>query len=109
MSDFESRLKALEDAREAQDREHAALLQGQAVLFQGQTELVQGQAELREEVKQLNAKIEVVRRATEERIQCELQLAWRTLSCELQCMLTAEQMMRVHEVAKRCYAAAMQV
>jgi hypothetical protein len=84
MSDFESRLKALEDAREAQDRENAVLLKGQAELYQGQAELYQGQAELyqgqakiREEQAALNTKIEAVRHATTERIQCELQLAWR--------------------------------
>ena len=101
MSDFESRLKALEDAREAQDRE-------QAILLKGQAELYQGQAEIREEQAALNTKIEAVRHETTERIQCELQLAWRAISCELQSMLTAEQMIRVQEVAKQCYIAATQ-
>ena len=105
MSDFESRLKALEDAREAQDLEHAVLLKGQAELYKGQEEIREEQADLR---KELNAKIEAVRHATAERIQCELQLAWRAISCELQSMLTAEQMINVHEVAKRCYIAANQ-
>jgi hypothetical protein len=98
MSDFESRLKELEDAREVQDRVIADLRKGQAELFKGQEELFKGQAEIREKVAAINTMIP-------ELIQGELQLAWRAISCELQNMLTVEQMIRVHEVAMRCYVA----
>ena len=103
MSDFESRLKALEEACEAQDREMASQRQEHASQRQVQASLRQEQASLREEFQRLDAKIEVVRQATAERIQCELQYAWRAVSCELEGMLTAEQLSKVHDVAMRCY------
>ncbi len=96
MSDFESRLKALEEAREAQDREQASQRQEQASQRQEQ-------AWVREEIQRLDAKIEGVRQATAERIQCELQYAWMAVSCELEGMLTIEQLSRVQEVAMKCY------
>ena len=96
MSDFESCLMALEEAREAQDHEQASQRQEQASQRREQ-------ASQREEIQRLDAKIEVVRQATAERIQYELQYAWRAVSCELEGMLTAEQLRRVQDVAMRCY------
>ena len=60
MSDFETRLKVLEDARDAHDREMALLRKEQA----SQREEL---ASLREKIKKLDAKIEIVRQATVER------------------------------------------
>ena len=101
MSDFESRIKALEEACEAQDRELALQRQELASHCQEQRQV---QAALRHEIQQLDAKIEVVRQATAERIRCELQYAWKAVSCELEGMLTAEQLSRVQDVCMSSYA-----
>jgi uncharacterized coiled-coil protein SlyX len=95
MSDFETRIKALEEARAVQDQQMATLLQQQASQDQRQ-------AQMRQEIQRLDAKIEAVQRETTERIRSELQVAWSVLSSELDGMLTAEQLSRVHDVARGC-------
>ena len=82
MSDFERRLKELEQAREQQDHE---------------------QADVRREIQRLDKRIDDVRRDTPAQIQRELERAWGILACELREIITEEQLSRIRDVALRVY------
>jgi len=57
------------------------------------------QAVMRADIARLDAKMEAVRRDTAARVEGALQDLWTTLAAELSCVLSPQQLSRMHDVA----------
>lgn len=88
MSDFEDRLKKLEQARDQQDEEMIAIRQEQSAIRQEQSAI-------RQEIQRMRMEIQVVREGTAHQVQRELARVWLAVSQELQGILNPNQLAHV--------------